>query len=222
MYRRATCRRAPTKGVFAMRRIWRAPRLVVLASTVAVVAFFGMTVASASAAKPKVHAPAATLSVKPAVKPAAKPAPAATRHPNAAKPKRLSAKPHRHDPPDSNRHKVCEHGRDDCTTVRCEHGKDDCAPVTTCSEPGDDCAPATTTCSEPGDDCSTTTCSEQGDDCAPSTTAPSETTQPASTETSQQGALPFTGANVIWVAALGLFLSGGGLLLSRRLRRNES
>jgi LPXTG-motif cell wall-anchored protein len=210
-----------------MRRIWRAPRLVLLASTVGVLAFFGMTVASASAATPKVHAPATTSLVKKVVKPAAhkpasKPAaPATSRHLNAAKPK-TSAKPHRHDPPDKNRHKTCEHGRDDCTTVRCEHGKDDCAPVPTCSEPGDDCTPATTTCSEQGDDCApATTCSESGDDCAPSSTTTTPT-QPTSAETSQQGALPFTGANVIWVAALGLFLSGGGLLLSRRLRRTES
>jgi LPXTG-motif cell wall-anchored protein len=85
--------------------------------------------------------------------------------------------------------------------VHCEHGRDDCAPVTTCSEPGDDCAPART-CSEPGDDCQST--------------SPEETT---SEET--QGQLPFTGANVLGIGGLGLLLSGGGLLLARRFRRDQ-
>lgn len=216
-------------------RNWRSPLVAMTAVTVGALAFF---VATAGASSAKTHAKPAIMKIpktSAAKQPAAKKQSAHKKAPNrphlAMTKSRSLAKAHRHPT-----RKVCEMGQgcvrvhcyrgtddcrkvhcrgnnDDCTHAYCEHGSDDCTSVP--CERGDGCVPAT--CAA-GDDCQaapTRTCSEQGDDCQPATAE-----QPTSQET--EGQLPFTGGNILGIGGLGLLLSGGGLLLARRLRRDQT
>ena len=206
-------------------RSWRRPLVALAAVTVGTLALSVATAGANSVAPPRAKPVLTKVAKRSASKAAASgklTVRKASTHPSLAMPKS-----HHPDKPDRHSKKTCEHGRDDCTRVHCEHGRDDCTrrhcehgrddcvPVTTCSESGDDCAP-TKTCSEAGDDCQTKpTCSEPGDDCHTTKTEPTP-----SEET--QGQLPFTGLNVLGIGGLGLLLSGGGLLLARRLRRGQT
>ncbi len=193
-----------------MRRFIRGPRVAAAVFAVSTLAFFATTVGVSAAATPAVH-PAVTPSTASLVSHLG--GAVVVHRPTAAKPaqKPKSTPAHHNSKPDKDKRAPARSHQVGKITI-----------TSSCGDDADDCPAFVTSCSDR--ERATDSEDHQGGGDHSQPCAPEEQPQPeeaSTTTTTPQNQLPFTGMNVLGVAGLGLLLSGGGLVLRRRLAQKQ-